>query len=219
VFFVSLWFFLTQANQIPQIVSIIKTEGRADLVSHSEEKLIKRAQVGDADAFCQLTRSYERRIYSLALQYCRNPHDAEDLSQEVWLKAYRNLTAFRGDSSFYTWLRQIMINTFLNYKREKRIESLDSLENQESISIDKPSDMEGDIYKKILIGKVLRGLGELTPQQRLIFLLKHREGMTYEEISKAIGCSVGTIKKSLFRTLLKLREQLNLNLESECYKG
>jgi RNA polymerase sigma-70 factor, ECF subfamily len=196
------------------------------LVSHSEEKLIKRAQEGDTDAFCLLARSYERRIYSLALQYCRNPHDAEDLSQEVWLKAFRSIGGFRAESSFYTWLRQIMINTFLNYKRESilsagedrievRMESLTSIDNLENLSDDQTSDLEEDIYKKILVGRVLRGLGELTPQQRLIFLLKHREGMTYEEISKSIGCSIGTIKKSLFRAVIKLREQLGLNQKSE----
>ena len=83
----------------------------------SENELIQRAQQGDREAFCTLTRAYQRRVYALALQYTRNPMDAEDLSQEVWLKAYRALDSFRGDASFYTWLRQIAINTLMNQQR------------------------------------------------------------------------------------------------------
>jgi len=83
----------------------------------SESDLIQRARAGDAEAFCTLARAYERRLFVLALHYCRDRHDAEDLSQEVWLKAFRALKSFRGESSFYTWLRQITINTFLNHRR------------------------------------------------------------------------------------------------------
>ena len=83
----------------------------------SENELIRRAQGGDVEAFCRLARDYERRVYALALHFCRRPEDAEDLSQEVWLKAYRSVGSFRAQSSFYTWLRQITVNTFLNHKR------------------------------------------------------------------------------------------------------
>src|SRR6186997_2118157 len=79
--------------------------------------LIKRAQAADIDAFCRLAERYARRIYLLAFHYCRNTQDAEDLSQEVWLKAYQALRGFRSDSSFYTWLRRITINSFLNLQR------------------------------------------------------------------------------------------------------
>ena len=83
----------------------------------SESDLVRHAQAGDTEAFCTLARAYERRLFVLALHYCRDCHDAEDLSQEVWLKAFRALKSFRGESSFYTWLRHIMINTFLNHRR------------------------------------------------------------------------------------------------------
>ncbi|MDQ2921713.1 MAG: hypothetical protein M3R52_08925, partial [Acidobacteriota bacterium] len=75
------------------------------VVPHSEDELIRRAQSADMDAFCLLAQRFERRIYSLALHYCHNHQDAEDLSQEVWLKSYQALNTFRGESSFYTWLR------------------------------------------------------------------------------------------------------------------
>ena len=86
-------------------------------VTDNETDLIRRAQADDANAFCSLAERYARRIYLLAFHYCRNTQDAEDLSQEVWLRAYQALRGFRADSSFYTWLRRITINAFLNHQR------------------------------------------------------------------------------------------------------
>jgi RNA polymerase sigma-70 factor (ECF subfamily) len=176
----------------------------------SEHELVKRARSGDSDAFCQLARLHERKVYWLALHYSRNPHDAEDLSQEVWLKAYKNLAGFRGEASFYTWLRQITINTFLNHKRSAmpEMESISMQETEAALDSLASLDLEDQVASRILAQRVMEALGELTSQQRLIFLLKHREGMTYEEISSAIGCAVGTVKKSLFRAVMKLREKL-----------
>lgn len=190
----------------------------------SETELIRLAQSGDGEAFCRLARRYERRIYSLALHYCRSTHDAEDLSQEAWLKAYRSIQSFRGESSFYTWMRQITINTFLNYKR--RASALDKeMITKDAGAVEELSDfetgrrvsVEESLNNKILVEKVMQALGELTSQQRLIFLLKHREGMTYDEIAKSLGCSAGTVKKSLFRAVLKLRERLGVNIEANSY--
>jgi RNA polymerase sigma factor (sigma-70 family) len=116
-----------------------------------------------------------------------------------------------------------MVNTFLNHRRG---ESLRHREASSHVSFEdavtgsndtlsfvldeRARDVEEDYERKILVEGVMHALGELTPQQRLIFLLKHREGMTYEEISKAFGCSIGTVKKSLFRAVAKLRQQLGI---------
>jgi RNA polymerase sigma-70 factor (ECF subfamily) len=188
----------------------------------SEDELIRRAQGGDLEAFCGLASAYERRVYALALHYCGRPEDAEDLSQEVWLKAFRSLGGFRRESSFHTWLCRITVNTFLNHRRanvvtrdgEKTAVRLDSLE--EMLEAKTPAralgrdDAEDDIQRKVLAGRVLDALGELTEQQRLIFLLKHREGLTCREVAEAVGCSVGSVKKSLFRSLEKLRASFGL---------
>ena len=193
----------------------------------SETELIRLAQSGDSDAFCDLARRYERRIYSLALYYCRSSHDAEDLSQEAWLKAYRNIQSFRGESSFYTWLRQITINTFLNYKRRTRMldkqiitteaEGHYLVEPVSGLDASRAINVEEGINNKLLVEKVMQALGELTSQQRLTFLLKYREEMTYDEIASALGCSAGTVKKALFRAVLKLRERLGINIEATSY--
>ncbi len=175
----------------------------------SEDELIQRAQHGDRDAFCTLARVYQRRVYSLALQFTRNAMDAEDLSQEVWLKAYRALDGFRGEASFYTWLRQIAIHALLNQQRTH----FWGLGKRDRVSLDDielPHDIERGLHDQLLVEQVLHALDELTPRERLIFLLKHREGMTYDEIASSCGVSVGTIKKALFRTVTKLREQLGI---------
>ena len=193
----------------------------------SENELIRRAQRGDLEAFCRLAREYERRVYALALQYCRRAEDAEDLSQEVWLRAFRSLGGFRFESSFHTWLRRIMVNTFLNHRRSQtvtrgevkttvRLDSLEEMLEEQTLGRGHgDADAEDGFHRKILAGRVMRALGELTEQQRLIFLLKHREGMTSQEIAGALGCSAGTVKKSLFRSVEKLRASLGLDKEVE----
>ncbi|MGH9900618.1 MAG: RNA polymerase sigma factor [Pyrinomonadaceae bacterium] len=194
----------------------------------SEYELIERARTGDPEAFCELARNYQRRVYMLALHYCRDPHDAEDLSQEVWLKAFRSIGKFRGEARFYTWLRQIMINSFLNHRRETtmtsgeertriRLTELDEIDEVGTLPAPYVFDLEDELHQQILVGRVMDALGELTPQQRLMFLLKHREGMTYEEISGALSCSTGSIKKSLHRAVVKLRQHLDVNVRSNDY--
>ncbi len=191
----------------------------------SENELIRRAQGGDLDAFCRLAREYERRVYALALHYCRRPEDAEDLSQEVWLKAFRSLKGFRFESSFHTWLRRIMVNAFLNHRRAEtvtrdevktkvKLDSLEELLEEQTLARGLSDEgTEGVYHNKLMAGRVMRALGELTEQQRLIFLLKHREGMTSQEIADALNCSAGTVKKSLFRSIEKLRASLGVGEE------
>lgn len=191
----------------------------------SEDELVRQAQAGDKEAFCLLAQAYERRIYSLALHYSRERHDAEDLSQEVWLKAYAALSSFRFESSFYTWLRRITINCFLNHRRAKsyRWLSLTSdIDSCEDFSIryeagSQARGLESALQNQLVIEKVMQTLAVVTPQQRLIFLLKHQEGMSYDEIAKELGCSTGTVKKSVSRTIAKLREQLGVKEEPEKY--
>ncbi len=198
---------------------------------NQEQELIERAQQGDQEAFCQLARGYERRIYAMTFHFTRNPQDAEDLSQEVWLKAYRAIGSYRGEASFYTWLRQIAVNTLMNQQRrglasmwtsDKKAFRLGELVplDQLGLAVEEPSHLAEDgFHQKMMVDRVMGALDDLSPKQRLIFLLKHREGMTYEEISQASGASAGTIKKALFRTVNKLRERLGIGTEEETYSG
>ena len=191
------------------------TERDTDAVSDID--LIKRAQAEDLDAFCLLAERYARRIYLLASHYCRNPHDAEDLSQEVWLKAYQAVRTFRFDSSFYTWLRRITINAFLNHRRSSFFRRHGQTTAVQMLQIDSELPVlfesslrsQENIYNKILFESVVNALAELTPAQRLAFLLRHYEGMSYEEIANAMNCSTGTVKKGVWRAIGKLRARLS----------
>ncbi len=192
----------------------------------NEDELINRARNGDAEAFCCLARHYERRVYALALYYCREPADAEDLSQEVWLRAYRALGTFRGDASFYTWLRRITVNVFLDHKHDKQkhhqnnsfsidAENADVINEWSAAIIRRTDNVETNAHRRLLVEKVIRALDDLTAQQRLIFLLKHREGMAVDEIASTLGCSAGTVKKSLFRVTVKLRRHFGVEIEEK----
>lgn len=169
----------------------------------SELELIKQAQKGDAKSFCVLIEMHSHRVFRLALHFCRNAHDAEDLSQEVWLRVHKFLPTFRFECNFYTWLRQILIRTFLTHRQKTEFVSFDE-------EIFSNNSFDENANSKILIDEVYETLLELTAQQRLIFLLKYEEGMTYEEIAAALECSNGTIKKTIFRTIQKLREKLDV---------
>lgn len=192
----------------------------------SEDELIRRAQAGETEAFCLLAQAYERRIYSLAFHYCRDHQDAEDLSQEVWLKVYAALATFRNESTFYTWLRRITINCFLNHRRRLAKSFPRPRQSTEDVAVgdylnkhgaESVPSLEITVQNQLVVERVMQALSEVTPQQRLIFLLKHQEGMTYDEISRALECSLGTVKKSVWRTITRLREQLGVNEETENY--
>ena len=183
-------------------------------MTESDTELIRRAQADDIDAFCLLAQRYARRIHLLAFHYCRNAQDAEDLSQEVWLKAYQALRSFRSDSSFYTWLRRITINAFLNHRRASFFRRRGQTTAVQLVQIDsEPLESRSvspeNIYNKLLFESVLDALAELTPSQRLAFLLRHYEGMSYDEIANAMKCSSGTVKKGVSRAIVKLRARLS----------
>jgi len=189
------------------------------IVSESDSDLVRRAQAEDIDAFCLLAERYARRIHLLALHYCRNAQDAEDLSQEVWLKAYQALGSFRLESSFYTWLRRITINSFLNHRRSSffrrrgQMTTVQLVQIDSEMSFEAPSTSPENIYNKLLFENVVTALAELTPAQRLSFLLRHYEGMSYDEIANAMNCSTGTVKKGVSRAIGKLRARLSPETE------
>lgn len=195
-----------------------------DTDAASDIDLVRRAQAEDIDAFCLLAERYARRIHLLAAHYCRNTQDAEDLSQEVWLKAYQAVQTFRFESSFYTWLRRITINAFLNHRRSSFFRSHGQTTSVQLLQIDSDepavlfessSRSQENIYNKLLFESVVNALAELTPAQRLAFLLRHYEGMSYEEIATAMNCSTGTVKKGVWRAIAKLRARLSPESEGQ----
>ena len=181
-----------------------------------EAELIARAQNGDMEAFCKLAASHQRSLYTLALKYSGNHHDAEDLTQEVMLNAYRSIHQFKGMSSLHTWLARIMVNAFLNQKRksdplawsERRTTTEELFEV--TLSVSRPMHgSERRVHAGLLAQQILETLQSIPERQRLIFLMKHQEGMTCEEIANTMGIAVGTVKKTLFRVVDRLRKRFS----------
>src|ERR1044072_1708505 len=182
----------------------------------SEQELIARAQTADVEAFAELARRYERRIYSLALHYAQDRQDAEDLSQEAWLRAFRAINSFKGESSFYTWIRRITINCFLNHERGPfaRWRAMFTQPDENALLL-QSTNVEHSFEERLLLKQGFGALAQLTPRQKLIFVLKHQEGMSYGEIASVVGCSTGTAKKAVARALGKLRAHLQVSSEAD----
>jgi len=172
----------------------------------AETELIARAKRGDVDAFCLLVSGHRRSMYSLALRLCGNHHDAEDLSQEVFLNAYRALDRFRGDSSLHTWLRRIMVNSFLNHNKKQKLLRATDITEEKGFPIARS---DRTAFNNVMVQQVLQYLEEFPARQRLMFVMKHQEGLTYEEVADYCGTSVGTVKQTVFRVVEKLRQKFH----------
>jgi RNA polymerase sigma-70 factor (ECF subfamily) len=187
-------------------------------IQAEEAELIARAQRGDAEAFCGLAAQHHRSLYILALKYSGNHHDAEDLMQDVMLNAYRAIHQFKGMSSFRTWLARIMVNSFLNQKRKsdplapaaKRQDPIEDDFEPAFYAKNPGRNSERTVHDGLVMHQILELLGAVPERQRLMFLMKHQEGMTCEEIADSMGTSVGTVKKTLFRVVDRLRQHFAL---------
>ena len=178
------------------------------LTPAEEAELIALAQKGDAEAFCQLAACHQRNLYVLALKYSGNHHDAEDLTQDVMLNAYRAIHQFKGLSSFRTWLSRIMVNSFLNQKRKSDPLASSDWQDADTIPL-LARTSERNVNDGLVMQQILRLLQGVPERQRLMFLMKHQEGMTCEEIAEIMGTSVGTVKKTLFRVVDRLRQHFS----------
>jgi RNA polymerase sigma-70 factor (ECF subfamily) len=208
-----------QAGSFPQIISST-TDAR--LAQHADDHaLIVRAQQGDRTAFEALVQRYDRDVLRLALRLLNSPEDARDVYQEAFLKVYRNLHLFRLDCSFYTWLYRIVTNVCLDHMRRRRARPedqapLSASEMNEDVPardfFDRQSDPAADPEHALLgqeIGeRIDRAMAVLSPRERMIFELKHKQGMRLRAIGEALGTTEETVKNSLFRATRKLRAQL-----------
>ncbi len=176
-----------------------------------EKHCIERVLQGDGNAFEHLVHAYEKNVYNLALRSLGNPQDAEDVMQEAFLKAYRSLSSFRGDSKFSVWLYRIVSNLCLDLLRAKQRRPVQSLtvENDEGevdeleIS-DEHFSPEKLLDRKLTRESVQRGLASLPDDSRQILLLRELQGMSYEEIGDTLGLEPGTVKSRIFRARKKL---------------
>ena len=166
--------------------------------------LVRRAKAGDYQAFDLLVLKYQSRLISTAFRFVKDIHIAEDLVQESFIKSFNSLASFREDSSFYTWIYRITVNTSKNFlvskKRKNELLSSDISEDQtyeiEYEDTDTPEDLLQASQLKKLITETIDQLGEDT---KTALTLRELDGLSYEEIAKVVNCPVGTVRSRIFR--------------------
>ena len=172
----------------------------------SDQQLVQRVQAGEKAAFDLLVRKYQHRVLKLVSRFVSDTAEAEDVAQEAFLKAYRALASFRGDSAFYTWLYRIAINTAKNALVSNRRRPVDfDLDLQDPEQYDRHARLkEGDTPEGVLLTEEIRSVVEKAMEQlpedlRTAIVLRELEGLSYEEIAEAMDCPVGTVRSRIFR--------------------
>ncbi len=184
----------------------------------SDSDLILRARNGDTTAFEQLIHRYDRQVFSMAARYVTTAEDAKDIYQEVFLRVYRGLPKFKQRSEFSTWLFRITTNVCLNHRSRQKRHAHRSLreeadaEDEEAYGSSSPpkADISADQHAldSDIGAHVEEALGNLSRQQRLVFTLRHYEGLKLKEIAKMMHCGEGTVKRYLFTATQRMRDQL-----------
>ena len=188
----------------------------------SDLSLVRRVQRGDKGAFDALVLKYQHKLVKLVMRYVRNPAEAEDIAQEAFIKAYRALPQFRGDSAFYTWLYRIAINTAKNavVSRDRSPVEYDLDRNNNDESYDMQARMkdsetpEGLVLTDEIRSTVNAAIDALPEDLRTAIVLRELEGLSYEEIAAAMDCPVGTVRSRIFRA----REAIDRRLR-EVFEG
>ncbi|MCH8249756.1 MAG: RNA polymerase sigma factor RpoE [Proteobacteria bacterium] len=172
----------------------------------SDQKLVKRVQKGDKGAFDLLVLKYQHKIVNLIMRYVRDPELALDIAQEAFIKAYRALPRFRGESAFYTWMYRIAVNTAKNYLAAQRRRPANvELDLQDPEQYDLHAKLretdtpEGITLSNELRETVERAIAALPEDLRTAIILRELEGMSYEEIAQTMECPVGTVRSRIFR--------------------
>ena len=182
---------------------------------NTDQALVERVQGGDKKAFDLLVLKYQQRIMKVLSRYVRDPSEVQDLAQEAFIKAYRALPNFRGDSAFYTWLYRIAINTAKNFVvAQGRRPPLDDIEATEAEQYDGESALkdyaspERETLRDEIKETVFKAIDELPEDLKTAITLRELEGMSYEEIADAMDCPIGTVRSRIFRAREAIDHQL-----------
>jgi RNA polymerase sigma-70 factor (ECF subfamily) len=181
-----------------------------------DQQLVERAQRGDKHAFELLIAKYQRRLARLISRFVRDAAEVEDVTQEAFIKAYRALPAFRGESAFYTWLYRIGINTAKNYllSQGRRVPTTTALDADEAEGFEEAallhevSTPENEMMSRQVVEVVNSSLQQLPDDLRTALTLREIDGLSYEEIATVMDCPVGTVRSRIFRA----REAIAANL-------
>jgi RNA polymerase sigma-70 factor (ECF subfamily) len=181
--------------------------------------LIREAQRGNRAAFEELVRHYDQAVLRLALHMTRSEADAQDIYQDAFLKAYRNVGSFRFECSFYTWIYRIVTNLCLDHMRRRQSRKEDApvavgadggeIDLMERVTDDRSAaNPERDLMRRELGGRINNALEKLTPRERMVFELKHYHGLKLRTIGEILNTTEETAKNTLFRATQKLRARL-----------
>lgn len=173
----------------------------------TESDLINNVRAGSEESFDQLMQSFQSHVYNVAFSFTKNPDSAMDISQDVFIKVYKNLSSFRGESQLKTWLTRIAFNESQNWlKKNKRHINMENI-------TDNPGQVGNDDEAMAQENKtvLLRSLYELNTRYRLAVVLRYFENYSIREIASALSCSEGVVKNMLFRSLQKLKIYLKAN--------
>jgi RNA polymerase sigma-70 factor (ECF subfamily) len=187
-----------------------------------DQQLVERAQRGDKAAFELLVAKYQRKLVRLLSRFIRDPTEVEDVAQEAFIKAYRALPSFRGDSAFYTWLYRIGINTAKNYlvamgRRAPTVsetESPDSEGSEESGQVPDYNTPENELMSRQIAETVNKAVEDLPEELRTAITLRELEGLSYEDIAGIMNCPIGTVRSRIFRAREAIAEKLRPQLET-----
>lgn len=188
--------------------------------SSADQQLIRRVQQGDKKAFDLLVLKYQHRIINLVSRFVRDPNDALDVAQEAFLKAYRALPSFRGDSAFYTWMYRIAINTAKNYlvvQSRRPVEREQDLAESEQIALESALNDIATPEHMLLTDEIgttiLKAIENLPEDLSTAITLREVEGLSYEEIATVMACPIGTVRSRIFRAREAIDKRLKPLLE------
>ena len=171
-----------------------------------ESELLAKARSGDHQAFIRLTEEYSHLVLSLALQMTGSAADMDDIAQETFLRAFRNLNSFRGAASFKTWLVKIAMNVSINYRRSQRTPTSDLTEES---AISPPAEAQDQkMLSQELRAKVRQAVAKLPSHYRSVVVLRDFQGLSYQEITSALGIPIGTVMSRLSKARELLRAGL-----------
>lgn len=185
--------------------------GASEGLREDDREAVRACQRGEREAFDRLVERYQRDVYRLCYRYLNNHHDAHDLAQETFLRAYRSIGSFRGDSAFATWLYRIAVNACLNFRARWRAEREELPENLSDGAPGAPDRIERDELSQ----RVRKAVSRLPEKQRATLILKIYHELTHEQVARILGSSVGTVKANLFHALGNLKRLLNEASEGE----